>query len=74
MATCDLFSLSKYGDFCSFFFPKKAFVQFAMGFFPCRDSAKIRHPKKKKKNCLGPGLFLPEFCDAAEVAIIHNII
>jgi len=59
------------------FFPKKAFVQFAMGFFLCRDSAKIRHPpkkKKKKKNCLGPGLFLPEFCDAAEVAIIHKII
>jgi hypothetical protein len=60
-----------------FFFPKKAFVQFALGFFPVVTVRKIATHKIfkiKKKKLLGTGVFFPHFCDAAEVAIIHKII
>jgi hypothetical protein len=48
MATCDFFFPSKYGDFCSFFSPKKAFVQFALDLFLFPQNAKICH---KKSTC-----------------------
>jgi hypothetical protein len=32
-----------------FFFQKKPLYNSHWGFFSCRDSAKIRHPNKKKK-------------------------
>jgi hypothetical protein len=64
--------------FLQFFFPKKVFVQFALGIFPVVTVRKFttqnKRKKKKRKNCLEPGLFFPQFCDAAEVAIIHKII